>query len=337
MTTRQTITLSESQIKVLPPKTRLAGIKPGKLKEPLKALIFGTNGAGKSTLAAHSPAPIWCDAEGGSAQLPVARYPFREGLGGHIPLSYEDVMAMLDDLAASDHAFQTLVLDGLETFEAMVAQFVCKRDGQKNLDGYGYGKGQNAALDQWRAVLAKVERLQAARGMNVLLIGHSIVRTFKSPTTEDFDRYNLSLNDKVAGLLKDWVDIVGFAAFEDGAGKGSGSRVKGFTTGRRMLYLERTAAYDAKSRYPLPAEVELDPENPWAPFAKALSEGESMDAPALAALVSAEAERIGDDAISQKVAAAIKEAVAANDIERLRRNLLALKRVPTKQSEPQAA
>jgi len=333
----KTITLSESAIKALPPKTRLSGIKPGKLKEPLKALVFGQNGAGKSTLAAHAPAPIWCDVEGGSAQLPVARYPFREGLGGHIPHSYEDVIGMIDDLTANEHGFQTLVMDTVDSFEAMVWQFVCKRDGQKSLDSYGYGKGPNAALDQWRVVLSKLERLQAARGMNVLMIGHSIVRTFKSPTTEDFDRYNLSLNDKAAGLLKDWVDVVGFAAFEDGAGKGSGSRVKGFTTGRRMLYLERTAAYDAKSRYPLPAEVELDPENPWAPFAKALSDGESMDVPQLAALVMAEAERIGDAVIAAKVSAAVKEATAAGDIERLRRNLLALKRVPTKQSEEQAA
>ncbi len=325
--------------KAAPPKTasRLIDIKPGKLKEPLKALFFGTNGAGKSTLAAYSPDPIWCDAEGGSAQLTVARYPFRDGLGGHIPNGYDDVIGMIDDLTASDHRFQTLVIDGLETFEAMLGQFVCKRDGQKNLDSYGYGKGQNAAIDQWRAVLTKLERLQAVKGMNVLLIGHSIVKTFKSPTTEDFDRYNLGLNDRAAGLIKDWVDVVGFAAFEDGAGKGNGTRVKGFTTGRRMLYLERTAAYDAKSRYPLPAEVELDPANPWAPFAKALSDGESMDVPALAALCEAEAARIGDPAISEKVTAAVKESIAANDIERLRRNLLALKRVPTKQSEEQAA
>lgn len=319
------------------PTSRLGAVKAGKLKEPLKALFYGLPGVGKTTLAAHSKDPIWGDIEGGSSQVDVARYPFRDGLGGHIPLGYPDVLAMLDDLTTGDHPFQTLVIDTVDRLESMIWQWVCKRDNQKSLDSYGYGKGANAALDEWRVLLLKLERLQAAKGMAIIMIGHSIVRTFKSPDTEDFDRYNLSLNDKAAGLLRDWVDVLGFACFEDVAGKGGSSRIRGVATGRRLLKLERTAAYDAKSRYPLPAEVEIDPENPWAPFAKALEQGESMDAPALAEAIRAEVTRIGDPDIAAKVEAAIAQAIAANDIDRLRRNLIALKRVDQKTENQQAA
>lgn len=317
--------------------SRLAGVKAGKLKEPLKMLLYGVPGVGKTTLAAHAPAPLWGDIEGGSGQVDVARYPFRDGAGGHIPLGYPDIIAMLDDLTTGDHSFQTLVLDTVDRLESMLWGWICKRDGMKNVDAYGYGKGFNAALDEWRVLLLKLERLQAAKGMAIILIGHSIVRTFKSPDTEDFDRYNLSLNDKAAGLLRDWVDVCGFACFEDVAGKGGSSRVRGVATGRRLLKLERTAAYDAKSRYPLPAEVEINPESPWAPFAAALAQGESMDATALAEAIAAEVTRIGDPDIGAKVEKAVAEAIAANDIDRLRRNLIALKRVEPRTENQQAA
>jgi 5'-3' exonuclease len=317
--------------------SRLGAVRKGKLRDPLKAFFYGVNGVGKSTLAAGAPDPIWADIEGGSSQLDVARYQFRDGDGGHIPTTYAEVTAMLDDLATHEHGFRSLIVDTADRLEAMLWAFICKRDGKDGIEDYGFGKGYIAALDEWRKLLTQFERLRS-RGMNVVLIGHCQIRTFKSPDTADFDRYNPNLHDKASGLLKDWADVVGFCCFEDGATAAKkGERSRGFTTGRRLLKLERTAAYDAKSRYPMPAEVELDPTNPWGPFAAALSDGASLGAPELAALVWAEAERIGDPAVTAKLAPAVKEAIEKNEVDRLRRNLLTLKHMPSKQSETKAA
>lgn len=318
--------------------SRLSTFTPRKLSAPLRMVVYGEPGTGKSTLAAAAPSPIWLDIEDGSGRLDVARYEFREGPGGHVPESYAQVLTALDDLATNPHEFKTVVIDTLDRLEALLWREVCDKNKKANIEEFGYSKGYIIALDFWRALFLKLDRLRTARGMSIVMIGHSVIRTFKSPEHADFDRYSMRIHDKAAGLAREWVDILGFACFEDGsASVNAGERTRGFSTGRRLLKLERTAAFDAKSRYPLPAEVELDPSNPWAPFAKALTEGESMDCPALARLVAAEADRIGDPAISTKVAAAVAEALAAKDVERLRRNLLALKRQPTKQTESQAA
>lgn len=314
------------------PVSRLGGIKPGKLREPLRLLTYGLEGVGKSSMAAASPDPIWLDIEGGSGHLRVTRYPFRDGDGGHVPADYTDVLRAIDDLGASDHGFKTVVIDTVDRLEALIWAHVCKRETKNgkdypNIEAFGYGKGYVLAIDEWRALCLRLDRLRSAKGMNVILLGHCQIRTFKSPDTDDWDRYSLRLHDKAAGFLKEWADVTGFACFEEGASALGDARAKGYSTGKRFLKLERTAAYDAKSRIPLPPEVELDPADPWAPFAAALVAGELMEAPAIADLIAAETTRIGDAATTVKVEKAVKEAMSKGDTATLGRYLQKLKQM----------
>lgn len=326
----KTITLPDSAAKVLPPPSRLAGIKATKLHEPTRLLVYGVEGVGKSSMAAAAPAPIWADIEGGSGHLQVTRYPFRDGPGGHVPTSYSDVLAALDDLGAASHGFQTLVLDTVDRLESLIWQHICKRASKPgkeitSIEEFGYGKGYVMAIDEWRGLCLRLDRLRSTKGMNIILLGHCQIRTFKSPDTDDWDRYSLRLHDKAAGFLKEWADVTGFACFEEGASALGEARAKGYSTGKRLLKLERTAAYDAKSRIPLPPQVELDPADPWAPFAAALQQGEHMEAPEIAALIAAETKRIGDAALTEKVEAAVKKAVAEKNTATLGRYLMELK------------
>ena len=41
-------------------------IKSGRLKKPVKAVLYGLEGTGKSTLAAQTPNPLFLDTEGGT-------------------------------------------------------------------------------------------------------------------------------------------------------------------------------------------------------------------------------------------------------------------------------
>ena len=50
--------------------------------------------------------------------------------------------------------------------------------------------------------------------MQVVIFGHSIVKTFKNPEGEDYDRYQLRVHDKTGGLIKEWCDVVGFVRFD---------------------------------------------------------------------------------------------------------------------------
>lgn len=316
-------------VAAVPAPTRAIRTQKGRLKAALRYVFYGDNGTGKSTLAAHSPAPVWHDIEDGSGRLDVDRYLFRDGPGGHVPRSYSEVQSGVAELLASSHDHQSLVVDTLDRLESLMWTWLCERDGKSGIEDYGYGKGYIAALEEWRRLLMSFDRLRSERGMSIILLGHSVIRTFKNPTGEDFDRYQLRINDKAAGLIKEWADVVGFVAFEEGGSKLKGeARARGWSTGKRQVHFERSAAYDAKSRIVLPGSVDLDPTNPWAPLAAAVAEGTGLTPDEIVKLVELEIVRVSDDAMTPKVRAELKK--AGKDAEALSRILNLIRTKPTK-------
>jgi hypothetical protein len=328
----------------MPPKSasRLARVQKGRLKLPLRCIFYGPEGVGKTTLAAAAPDPIWVDAEDGSGKVTVARYPFSEEPGReHVPRTYQEILAAIDDLTQNPHDFKTLVIDTLDKVESMIWKFMVERDkgkfrdGLENVEEYGYGKGYQIAVDEWRAFCSRLDRLRATRGMGVILLGHSQVSTFKNPESDDYERYQLQVNNKAAGFLKSWADVVGFCRFEGGASKAHGvKKAKGWATGRRIMHLSHSAAYDAKGRGGMPDELELEPVNPWAAFAKAAEDSDSLGPDAWVALIKAETDRIGDPVTTERVNAAVTVAAAKQDTEALNRYLQELKR---REARPVAA
>jgi hypothetical protein len=314
--------------------SRLAAVQKGRIKSPLRCVFYGAEGVGKTTLAAAAPDPIWIDAEDGSGRVTVARYPFSdEPNKEHVPRTYQEILAAIDDLTRSPHDYKTVVIDTVDKVESMLWRFMIDRDKSRgrpdllSIEDYGYGKGYNSAVDEWRALCAKLDVLRTSRGMTIILLGHHQIRTFKNPEADDYERFSMQLNEKAAGFLKSWADVVGFCRFEEGAGKLKGqARAKGWSTGKRTMHLCRSAAYDAKGRGGMPDVLELDPVNPWANFAKAVEESESLGPDALIALIKVETDRIGDPETTDKVAAAVTIAAGKGDTEALNRYLQELKR-----------
>ena len=296
--------------------SRLAKVKTGRIDRPLRFVFYGVEGVGKSSVCAAAPSPIFLDLEDGSGHLDVPRYTWRDDDQGHMPASYEEVKQAVRDLMDAKHDFSTLIIDTADRLEPLIWQYMldrdCKRTGKKlhSIEDYGYGKGYALAVDEWRAFCASLDMLRLKRGMNIILVAHSYVRLYKNPEGEDFDRYQLRVHDKAAGFLGEWCDVLGFCCFEEGVAKlEEGSRVKGYSTGRRLCKLERTAAYNAKSRIPLPREVELEIGNPWKPLADAIERSNNQLNPKiLIDLIGVELKRIGDDALTDSVKKAIMQA-----------------------------
>lgn len=316
-------------------KSRIGAVKRGQLRSQLRHLFYGSEGVGKSSLAADAPAPLFIDVEGGADNIDVARYMFRDEEGGHVPRSYSDVTGAIDDLIANPgHGFQTLVIDTIDALEALVHRHVCDVNGKSSIEEFGFGKGYQVALDEFRRFLSLLDAVRA-RGMQVVILGHAIVKTFKNPEGEDFDRYQLRVHDKTGGLIKEWCDIVGFIRFDQGAAKLKGDasqakRARGWATGKRLVHLSRDAAWDAKSRLSMPAELELDIAHPWAPFAAAASGSRDADTSDLNAQVEAELERIGVDEFTTSAGKkttrqAIRDLVAKSDASTISRVLAGLK------------
>jgi hypothetical protein len=329
------------------PASRLAKVQKARIRSPNRINIYGPEGVGKTTLACSAPNAILLDIEDGSSELEVARYPFRDGPTGHVPRTFGEVVAAVDDLTSSTHEYKTLVIDSADKLEALIWKFMLERDSVvsarnpkatplESIEDYGYGKGYNTAVEEWRAFAARLDRLRYAKGMDIVIVGHAQVRTFKNPEGEDYDRYQLRINEKAASFLKEWSDVTAFMCFEDDAKKSSKyGRPKGFSTGRRILRTSRSAAVDAKSRISLPDEVAVDIDNPWAPFAAAIADSIDAEVPKLVDAIATELARIGDVDLAAKAKGPIAAAAEAKDSSALTRYLNDLRKRPAKEADPQ--
>lgn len=327
--------------------SRLGSVTTGAIVGGTRFCLYGPEAVGKSTLASCSRAPIFADIEDGTSWMDVPRYPYHEGPGGHVPRSFTEVLDGVVDLIHNPHDYGTLVIDTADRLETLIWDYMCQRDsgarspvnkgGKKltSIESYGYGKGFNLALDEWARLCRLLDRLRVVRGMDIIILGHAAIRTFKNPAGDDYDRYNLRLNDRAAGFIKEWCDVVGFVTFEEFAARPDDDerqRVKGYSTGRRLLMLERTAAYDAKSRVPgAPDRIELATDNPWAPVADMVERGRSMTPDQVWEQIRWELDRISDPDLTTNVFKA-KES-ANGDVAVLYRYLVELRRRPASKEE----
>lgn len=237
----------------------LGSIRREVTRQPDRILLVGTEGVGKTTFAAEAPNPVFICAEDGIPMTlgEVARFPE--------PRNFEDVLDAIRSLARDDHEFETLVIDTLDWLEPLIWKDLCTRNGWVDGNGTpdiekpGYGKGYVAATAEWRKLLAGLDHLRKKKGMEVILLAHATIKTFSNPAGEDYSRYECKLHKGAAALVKEWTDVNLFSIHEEFAREVNGKATKkGISTGRRVLHTERTAAWDAKNRYALPAELPLN-------------------------------------------------------------------------------
>lgn len=285
-------------------RMKLANGTSGRLSRPRRIVLYGTEGVGKSTFAACAPSPAFIGAEDGTAELDVKRYPE--------PETWSEVIEAIDDLATSEHDRRTVVIDTLDWLEPLCWSHVCAKASKASIEDFGYGRGYEAALDEWRILLARLNALRDARGMSVVLLAHSWIKTFQNPEGDDFDRYELKLHKKAAGLIKEWSDAVLFARYEEFSvgGDGKGGKGKGAGVGARLLHTERRPAWDAKNRYGLPESLPLS----WDEFDAACKAGTPDDPAKLVAAIEDVAGR-SDDKTAMEIRAAVGR--AGGDVTKL--------------------
>lgn len=271
------------------PKLTLSRVSRGRVEHAAWLHVYGPEGVGKSSLGAAAPDPIFIDVEQGTMNLETTRFTFDDA-GRTMPQSFEELLDAVRTVERETHPYKTLVIDTLDAVEALIWQYICLRDGKENIAAYGFAKGENiVALDEWRKLIAALERVRA-KGINVLTLSHSIVKRFDDPESDGWDRYILKLHEKAGGLVKERADAVLFAKFEVVKQKAKDDRrkVRAITTDARFLYTRKTGAYDAKNRYDLPEELPLD----WAELWSAIQAHRPADPVELVAAVKRKAARL---------------------------------------------
>lgn len=312
--------------------SRLDKAVGGTLDKPLMYLFYGPEGVGKTTLAADAPSPIMLDIENGSAMLDVARYPFRDGKGGHVPYSLDELYDAIRDLSENDHAYKTVIVDSLSALQSLVLAHLFKKHKHNSLSEFGYGKGYELLGTEMRLVLSRLAQLGTDRGIETILVGHSILKTFLNPIGDDYDKYMLDANKHIAGTILKTCDIVAFCSFEDEADSlDKNDRAKGYTTGKRHINLEHAATWSAKARVPMPGRIEMDPQNPWKAFGDAINEGKGMTPKEIKAAIEVELKRVANPDTEEKVRVSMKG--AGKDKAKLSLILNKLRTLPTQKKE----
>lgn len=226
-------------------------ISRGKLNKPLRLMVHGAPGVGKSTFAAGAPKPIFLDIEKRTEHLDIDRLEVG---------TWEDCLRAMGEIHGIAGTYQTVVIDTVDALEQLIYQYLCRKEEVASIEdvGGGYGKGYTATVAEWTKFVRAMDALRDV-GYTIVLLAHSDVRTFKNPEGPDYDRIALKMNQKSAAFLRERVDAVGYACFEDLTVEDKKTkRMKGMSSGERVLKFTHSAAYESKQgTSSLPDEVPL--------------------------------------------------------------------------------
>jgi hypothetical protein len=237
----------------------LTKIKPAKVVRPPRIFIYGEPKVGKSTFCSQAPNPLFLDIEGGLDAIET----------NHVRInSLQEFDEALDAVLNQEHGFNTLVIDSVDWLEKLIHTDICEKAKASSITDKrnqttAYGNGYIMAQNAMRAYLAKLDAIRDAKGMAILMIGHSMVRKMEQPDSEAYDSFVVKMHDKATAAVQEWCDVMAFARLKtmtNSDGKAS--------AGKRVLVMADTKYAVVGNRYNLPKEISLD----WDEFSKSFSE-----------------------------------------------------------------
>lgn len=251
---------------------RAADSKP----EAVRIIINGVEGLGKTTIGAFAPKPAILMSRGETGYLTL----YSAGLVPDCDYAefptWPELLAQIDDMINAPAGHETVVLDALGGFERLCHEYVCETQFKGDWSDKGFGsfqRGYDISVGEWLKLLAKLDRLRLAHNVGIIFLSHVQVKPFKNPLGPDFDRYTADCHAKTWGATHKWADAVLFGNFETVVVEDRKSRRdKGRGGSQRVLFAERTDAYDAKNRFGMEPVIYLpaDPSMSWSTLATAL-------------------------------------------------------------------
>lgn len=262
-------------------------ITKGKQNKQPRVFIYSADGVGKTRFAAGAPDPFFIDVNRGSFEYDVRRV---------VPDTWSETLEWVHAVERGEVKCETLVIDSVSDLEHMGNVEFFPGTTIDKWDG-GYGKGETYALARWRELLSALERVWNT-GKIIVFVGHMTVKKFDDPSGPSYDRYEVALRSKLAGLLRQWVDFVFFANLEVAMQKVGGD-TKAVSPGTRWIHTQRSPSFDAKSR-----GTTLFPERlllSWDAFASARA-ADTERANSMRAEIDAMLGEIGDKKLTAQVA-----------------------------------
>ena len=225
----------------------------GVMQKATKAVLYGPEGIGKTSFAAKAPNPLFIDTEGSTTRLNVRRLP--------APQSFAMVMEQIQWVLYNPQVCGTLVLDTADWAQRLCTDAVCARLKVGGIEDLNYGKGFVYVYEDFGRMLNLLDQV-IDRGINVIITAHAAMRKFEQPDEMgSYDRWELKLNNSqkcsIAGMVKEWADMVLFANYETIVVKNENKKGKA-QGGQRVMYTAHHPCWDAKNRFDLPEKLPFD-------------------------------------------------------------------------------
>lgn len=220
----------------------------GKMKSPIKTVIYGPEGIGKSTFASQFPDPLFIDTEGSTKHMDVSRLP--------APRTWNEMRDEIHYVRDNPDVCKTLVIDTADWAEQLCIQEVCIKGGKTGIEDYGYGKGYTYLAEEFGRMLRALAEVND-KGINIVITAHAALRKFEQPDESGaYDRWELKLQKKTAPLLKEWPDMLLFANYETIVIKDENGKAKAHG-GKRVMYTSHHPVWDAKNRFGLDEKLDF--------------------------------------------------------------------------------
>lgn len=244
--------------------------------------IVGSPGTGKTSLGGMFPGAIIMQAEDGKSvfeswdadvqptilpRLPKAS----KDEAGNIKGTLKYLNQMMDELMAADHGFKTLVVDTVTSLDRQLSHEISMRDGVQTVADAsgGYHKGYTE-LANWHAnFIYRCEQLRAVKKMAIVFLMHVGIKKIRNrpDAAADYSVYSMDMDAQGVSVYTSQSDAVLYLV-KDEFVQGAETNRRGQTTkyGRLLQTGERkiittgdgfVGFVNAKSRYPMPAEIPL--------------------------------------------------------------------------------
>lgn len=290
-------------------------VKVSQPTEALRVLLYGPEGVGKTSFGASAEDPIFFAADSGLHTL---------GPIPHVsPEKWPELLRLARRFAREPHKYRTLVFDTLNWIQPLIVAHCCERDntgkrqtmnaGRPYIEGYGYGKGWEVVLEEYKLLQAELE-YAFHRGLNVVLLSHADVQKEKNVEGSDYGIIAPAINKLASNMFRQWVDIVGYAYYETKVidPGNERQRAKAVATGRRLFSTRTEGAHYAKSRFTLPEEMPLS----WHALRAAIKRNDPAEAEQLKRRIVVDVQSTNDNARADETY--IWLASVGNDASQLR-------------------
>lgn len=240
----------------------LSTVTNGVVPRPHYILLHSEPGIGKTTFGSNAPNPIFLCAEKGTRHLDVNRLELGD---------FQKFLEVIEELRVEKHDYQTVIVDTVDHVEPLIHRLVCADKKKESIEDIGYAKGYIYALEYWRELVAGLERLRDERGMNIILLAHTEIKSHNDPQLpEPYDTYKIRLHHKAAAILVERVECVLFAKyFTHIEEKEGASKVKAYGDGTRVVFTDNRPSFLAKNRFNLPFMMPFKKDSSWQDFEQA--------------------------------------------------------------------